>query len=421
MELFNFTLYLLLLLYLWRRNKSWVCIVITGIWCFSAFCGIFYVSSPVYRNGLHKISIEPFIYLFCALFVSLIPFMRQTVEIQRIKYNNRKWLDLFCIVVGILAVEPFLESIYYLIDFIISGRFLLLGAYYDEVATGNMDALIQRSSLGSKLTTAMLMLKSVTPLLFYYYLQYKNRNRYILIGLFIASIVPALANVSVGSKTEIIFFLTYMIGLYLMLRKTLEISAEKFMRKLIIFLGSTVIVMVIALSIGRYVIGGHGDGESGAGAYLFQYTAESMYNFNENAYHEIRPLNGYMTCLSPMNSLGLTNIEPSDRRDYNSMHMMGPSYLFYSYFGDFYLDFGATGAFIIFMITSFLFSRIKIKQNMSLPSFSLLCLYLYAMMNSLFYFCFKVNWVTIYGCLLFFIIAKFGEKLHNRAINTVIK
>lgn len=421
MELFNFSLYALLLIYLWKKKKSWVCIVIVGMWAFSAFCGIFYTSSTVYRNGRYETSIGPFIYLFCALCVSLMPFMHQTVEIQRIQYNNRRWLNLFCIGIGILAIEPFVETLYYLIDFIITGRFLMLGAYYDDVATGQMDALIQRSSIGAKLATAMLMLKTVTPLLFFYYLQYKNRNRYILIGLFIAAIVPALANASAGSKTEIIFFLTYMIGLYLMLGKTLEVSARKLIKKLIISAGCIVIAMVIGLSIGRYIIGGHGDEENSAGAYLFQYTAESMYNFNENAYHEIRPLHGSMTCLPPMKVLGLTHIEISDRRDYNSMHMMGPAHLFYSYFGDFYLDFGAIGAFIIFIITSFLFCRIRIKQNMPLTSLSLLSLYLYAMMNSLFYFCFKANWMSIYGSLLFFVIAKIAEYLHNKPSKVIIK
>ena len=422
MELFNFSLYALLLIYLWKKKKSWICIVIVGMWAFSAFCGIFYTSSTVYRNGRYETSIEPFIYLFCALCVSLMPFMRQTVvDIQRIQYNNRRWLDLFCIGVGILAIEPFVEAIYHLIDFIITGRFLLLGANYDDVATGQMDALIQRSSIGAKLTTAMLMLKVVTPLLFFYYLQYKNRNRYILIGLFIAAIVPALANVSVGSKTEIIFFLTYMIGLYLMLGKTLETSARKLMRKLIISAGCIVIAMVIGLSIGRYIIGGHGDGENSVGAYLFQYTAESMYNFNENAYHELRPLHGSMTCFPPMKALGLLSDQIDDRRDYNSMHMMGPAHLFYSYFGDFYLDFGFVGAFFIFIITSLLFSKIKIKQNMSLTSLSLFSLYLYAMMNSLFYFCFKANWMSIYGSLLFFIIAKIAEYSQNKPTKAISK
>ena len=206
-----------------------------------------------------------------------------------------------------------------------------------------------------------------------------------------------------------------------MLGKTLETSARKLMRKLIISAGCMVIAMVIGLSIGRYIIGGHGDGENSVGAYLFQYTAESMYNFNENAYHELRPLHGSMTCLPPMKALGLTNVNIENRRDYNSMHMMGPAHLFYSYFGDFYLDFGPAGAYFIFIITSFLFSRIKIKRNMSLVNLSLFSLYLYAMMNSLFYFCFKANWMSIYGSLLFFIIAKIAEYLQNKPNKAINK
>lgn len=407
---FNFALYGSLLFVLIRRaNKINLSILIVSIWTVSAFFGIFYINSPLYREGRFPITMEPFVYLFICLVIAMIPFFRQRTGINKIICNN-KFLINISYGFAVLSIMPLIESFFLFGKLIINGQFYMLGANYADVALGNTTSLIKYSWFSERCMIILNYFKLVTPILFYYFVQNKSRNKTILIGLFAASFVPVFTGLAIGGKTQLTFFCLYFLGLYLFLQSSLSNDSRKFIKRILIILGSIAAVLIIVLSIGRYVIGSEGKGSEGPQEHLFQYFSESMLNFNQNAFHETVKLNGMQSAQPLLLALGLTKVPIEERREFISHRIYSPAHIFYSLFGDLYLDYGSSTTLVILIILAIAFCQIKTEGNIMLYHLVLMGIYIFIMVNSLFYFSFKVSYAPIYGSILFAIFLKFFEK-----------
>lgn len=405
----NFALYGGLLFVLAKRaNKINLSILIVSIWALSAFFGIFYIKSSLYREGRFPITMEPFIYLFICLIIAMIPFFRQRTGINKI-ICNYKYLINISYGFAILSILPLIESFFQFGRLIMNGQFYMLGANYADVALGNTTSLIKYSWFSERCMIVLNYFKLVTPVLFYYFVQNKSRNKTILTGLFSASFVPVLPSLAIGGKTQLTFFCLYFLGLFLFLQSSLSHSSRKFIKKILIILGGIVASLIITLSIGRYIIGSEGSG-LGPQEHLFQYFSESMYNFNQNAFHETQKLNGIQSAQPLLLTLGLTNIPLEERREFVSHKIYSPAHIFYSFFGDLYLDYGSSTTIIILIILAIIFSKIKTEGNIMLYHLVLMGIYIFVMVNSLFYFSFKVSYDPIYGSILFAIFLKSFNK-----------
>lgn len=408
-EISNFLLYAGLFYFFFKKKCTLILSYIIAIWAFSAFLGIFYTQSEVYREGMFKLSLIPFLFLFICFIISLYPFINQRQEIFHISYYNTKYLNIFSWFVVIISFFPFIELIYRLMILISSGQFFYLGAMYKDVAEGKEDSLIQLSLISTRLAGLVKSFKILSLILFFYYLQKEKNNKILIIGLLIAAFTPALFTLSIGGKTNLIYFLLYFIGLYLFLRKSLPQKNKKIIKKIIGLIVLIITILIIFLSIGRYVIG-TGDSNSDYKMYLFQYSAESMYNFNENVFHTNKYLNGYYTSLPFFHDIGITDITVAERRDYYSSQVKYPIQLFYTFIGMFYADFGLFGCIFVLIILSFLFGKIKKGIQISLPNLILLSTYMYMLIQGLFYYCYSTSYTPIYANMMFYFIANILNK-----------
>lgn len=308
--------------------------------------------------------------------------------------------------ITLLAIEPFIETMYNLVDFVVSGRFLLLGANYDDFASQENDSLIQLSKWARFIYKWLSYFKVVTLILFFYYLSLPNRRKWVIVGLFMASTVPMLFNISIGSKTEAIFYILSFIGFYLLLKDSYVEKTKIFLKRFLVLLSSIVVIVAVALSIGRYTLGNNYM-DVDTGDFLTQYTSESMYNFNGNAIHEERHLLGFETMQPVLITLGLTDVQMRDRYTYLQTRMNTSPRWFYSYIGDLVIDWGTVGTFILICFLSYMFSQIKIRSEMRLEDLMLLGIYIYMMINGLFYFCYKSTWGPVYANVFMYIVIKF--------------
>ena len=94
-EILNFALYAGFLYISFKRKYIAFLLYTAAIWTASAFMGIFYTQTNVYRDGMFKLSMEPFIFLFICFVISLYPFIKQRNEINHISYNNIRYLNIF--------------------------------------------------------------------------------------------------------------------------------------------------------------------------------------------------------------------------------------------------------------------------------------------------------------------------------------
>lgn len=413
-EISNFILYGGLLYFFFKKRSTLILLYIIAIWAFSAFLGIFYPQTEVYREGMFELSFMPFLFLFICFVISLYPLINQRYEINYVYYGNIKYLNIFSWFIIIISFFPFIELLYRLFSLVSSGQFLYLGAIYKDVAEGKEESLVQLSLTSTRLATLVKSFKVLSVILFFYYLQKEKINKILVFGLLISSFTPSLFTLSIGGKTNLIYYLLYIVGMYLFLKQSLAPKNKKMIKKIIVSIILIITLLTVVLSIGRYVIGTN-DNNTDYKMFLFQYSAESMYNFNENVFHTNKYLDGYYTSLPLFQDLGLTDITIAERRDYFSSKVTFPVQLFYTFIGMFYADFGLLGCISILIILSFTFNKIKKGYQITLPRLVLLSTYLYMLIQGLFYYCYSTSYAPIYANLIFYFIASMlNRKNGNR-------
>lgn len=402
MPTINFLLYAFLSYILWKK-KCKVVLFISLLWTFSALMGIYYYSSDSYRVGLYDISLGPFLFLYIGFVILLIPLIKQKKEIHHVIYKKRIYIDIISWIIILICIEPFFELLYLFYDLITSGRIMLLGASYDDVSNDRAEALVQLSALGKSLSAYFRNFKIITPVLFFYNLQQEKTNAFLLIGLLCVSISPSLNNLTIGNRTELIWFLLYFSTLYLLLKNTIHPGKTKYVKIVIIAIFSVFLLFFIAITLGRYLIG---HGEDSASSFLIQYTAESMYNFNTYAFHEPTPMYGHQAFNYFIDKANGTASTLGDFRNYLNVHMRSPSWIFYSIIGDFYIDFGLIGALLFIVVISLIYSNTLSGTSISLEVLLLFSIYLYAVANGLFYCCYMMSWAPAIYCIIFYLLLK---------------
>lgn len=397
--------------YCWKRRRCInLAVYYSFIWAFSACLGIIYVSSDYYRDGLYSTSLIPFLVLFVFFTISLLPFLYQRKDVNFVD-GKIKWLKLLMTFIGSISILPFMELLYNIIDLVISGKIMLLGAMYEDIANGETKRIVELSRLSGILYTYAKYFRLLSLVLFFYYINQRGRNIYILVGLFMNSTLLLLNSLTIGNRTELVWYSIFFMSLYILFRKTFTKKTGLFVKRMTCYLGLFFLLIISALSISRYIIGYEAK-SSDVGGFLYQYTCESMYNFNDNLYHENGRLNGFWTFYPIQQTLGLTNVKDDiiSRRVYVSNFLSSPNYIFYTYIGEFWGDFGALGAFLIVVLLSCFYWKFRPKETMYLENIVLLSIYMYMLGNGLFYYCYKISYAPVFVAIIFYITAKLSRK-----------
>lgn len=407
MEYINVLLYLLLFIILYRRKCNKVAILATGIWLLSAVIGLLYVQMPVpiYKNALgHDLTFAPFLYLFVCFFITLLPLLSSREDVCVIYTTKKHLLYPFLWVLAVCALFPFLESLFYLIKMVITGQFMTMAANYDDISAGNIQAF-QVSYISNRILVLLICMKLITPILFFYVYQNVKASKYLKIGLFIASITPAVNNMCNGGRVQTVFITLYYIALYLLFKKALNESARKLLKKISLYIFVVIGTAFIAMTVGRFVLGDKFGGGS-ALDFIFQYTSEGMFNFDNSLYYVKKSTDGLATSWTIMNHFGLTDSLPVNYTDFLTGRLGVPGWWFYTYIGDLYADFGFVGTLLWISTLSFVFLMIRMRRNMDIADLFLYSIYLHIVVNGLFYYPHKIAFEPIYAGIIFFLLFK---------------
>ena len=206
MEFVNVVVFTLLFLLVWRKCRHLYPLYVVGIWLFSSLVGILYVQSDLYRDGIDKTTIMPFIFLAFCLLISLFPFVIQKYDVKAIIFPE-KIVKYYIIVMSIMAIMPLCEISFGIIKLIADGQFLMLGAMKDDVATDNADALLKVSGISDSFLWRLNATKIVNMVVLFYCLQRRNINIRYIICIFIVSLLPALNSLispclAISTKSE---------------------------------------------------------------------------------------------------------------------------------------------------------------------------------------------------------------------------
>lgn len=352
----------------------------------------------------HDLTFAPFLYLFVCFFITLLPLLSSREDVCVIYTTKKHLLYPFLWILAVCALFPFLESLFYLIKMVITGQFMTMAANYDDISAGDIQAF-QVSSISNRILVLLICMKLITPILFFYVYQNVRASKYLKIGLFIASITPAVNNMCNGGRVQTVFITLYYIALYLLFKKALNESARKLLKKISLYIFVVIGTAFIAMTVGRFVLGDKFGGGS-ALDFIFQYTSEGMFNFDNSMYYVNKTTDGLATSWTIMKHLGLTDSLPVNYVEFMTGRLGIPGWWFYTYIGDLYSDFGFIGTLLWIFIFAFVFSLIRLQKKMNIADLFLYSIYLHIVVNGLFYYPHKMSFEPIYAGIIFFLSVK---------------
>ncbi len=333
------------------------------------FSYLFYaiMSLCLYNNPYYKfnsIEIFPFIYLFLMLLLAFSPILRYDYyKIDKIQKPPDLYLNSVCIIFIIASlmqvpeiISNFAISIVRLLLDSAGGQELYNEAMAESVSLG--DGSI--SNLSSIISNAY---GNFGILLFFYYLTLINRNKFILIGLFISCVISILSNINLGQRGPIIEIMLSMVITYFALRKFYRPEVNKIIRNIGITLLTVTSIPIIALTVSRF-----GESEAGSESSVFFYAGQENLYFNNFGLDNGGLRYGDRTFPLFKKMLGFENVPDNfwERRSkYPNLQINDE--VFIGFIGDFTLDFGPfITPFIFIFFTIFILNKTIIRNKVIL-------------------------------------------------------
>jgi oligosaccharide repeat unit polymerase len=196
---------------------------------------------------------------------------------------------------------------------------------------------------------------NLLPFLFFYYNTLKDGSILIKWGLGLSLLLPLLATISNAGRNGLIVFLILIFSSYILFKNFYSIRKKRIINLIIIILTSSIVSLIITISIARFA---NREGDNPVLHSIISYSGQSSLNFNEyiftakshelgdNSFPLVRMLLGLEYSTSPI------------IRQLKWESTMGiPLHVFYTFVGDFCLDFGPFIALLFIIIISSFISK----------------------------------------------------------------
>jgi len=326
---------------------------------------IYAITSLILYNShsyhFNQIRLLPFIYLFLMLMLFFSPILKYNAyKIDEIQKIPSIYLLIICI---IFIVASLIQLPVIISDFAFSIKKLLtsssggLDLYHKSLAGARLIGDGAISNLASIISNAF---GKFGILLFFYYLTLEKRSKIILIGLFISTIISILSSISLGQRGLIIDTLLSMIITYFALRRFFQPKVNRII-KIVgggMLLASS--IPVISLTISRF-----GNDAKGSMSSVYYYGGQENLYFNNYGLDDGGIRYGDRTFPFFKRILGFENVPKNfvERRA-KYPHLKIDDEKFYTFIGDFTIDFGPIIATLIFLFFSiFVVIKTKIRNG----------------------------------------------------------
>lgn len=356
--LFNLILWLITFIIYQRRRKyfgagSLLLLFYTSI----AFVGVHLFNNPFSDVVFEELKLFPYIYLYGMMMLATLPVLKfKENEIQHIQQPSNISLNIICFIVIIASL---FQLIPIFTDFSNGISRMLVDnsagadiyndmiSNYDQAGSGqihNLPAII--CNLTSNIAILML----------FYLLTREIKNIFFIVGLSVSVLLLVLGSIAVGGRGGVINLLFTVLITFILLRKLMTDKVRKNIKRIGIIVVSLIAIPIMLITFSRF-------GEEGNN-YAFNsmewYYGQSFLNFNNYGLEANGIRNGDRTAAlfkqiiwseTPRNYL--------ERREKYSYMKMDES-TFYTFVGDFTLDYGPILSFLIFVCV-FPFILIKTK------------------------------------------------------------
>ena len=316
---------------------------ILTIWLVASFCGYLYSTSNIYYQGKGKVTIGAIIYMLVMFYITMRPIKKsQMLTPQNYIVNNSPIATWAMYILAACSFLPFLENIAHLG----SGNTIttLSDNYGAQSLSSSFDSRAHMSWIGARLNSVTLLCKYITPFLLMNYLTTtKKKKKWVIIGLIMGIFNPAVYMFNIGSRwvaIEDVFFLTY---LFLLYRKIIPTQISRYIQIIFISIACILAIGIISITIGRFE-----DTNYELSEWIYRYVGEGFANFCTDMWHTNHTANG-MHIFRAFYDDAITKLN----------NLMGiRMYVFYTYIGDFFADWGSIGCIMICLLLGIIGKKI---------------------------------------------------------------
>ncbi|CAG9892646.1 hypothetical protein BOVA604_1530 [Bacteroides ovatus] len=400
----NITLvFLFICVFIWSiKHKYKLLVLISAIWLSTAIVSSFYSLNP-YIVMSKELLLEPYLYLFGCFLICIYPlYAAEKLNIsQKIIIYNSDIFNITILVLALVSYEPLLET---LIRISTKGIDNLADVYISERAGTNFDSRGYFSFVGRFFFNIVDYFKFISVPLFLFYLTLPKRKIFITIGLACAVLNPVMFNLANGQRFLLVLtFYSFIFNFILLIPLFAKSVIKKILRYGLISLGM-LLILFASISISRFGKNSDYDAAGYGGIYqVLRYFGESFYNFNTEGYwikNHTWGRNSFTTYYSyfdPNNSYSIGKQNEITGIITN---------IFYTYIGNFVIDFGKVITTIIFLISSILLtSKVKrIRKYLKLGNLILISLYANIILFGTTYFVYQNGFIHMVWTLLYIII-----------------
>ena len=340
-----------------------------------SFIDIHLFFSPQYVGLFEDLSFFPFLYLYIAILLVLYPLLR--VKENRIFYIYKPSTFLYNITIAGLIFFS-LYGFWNIVAELPKGIIMLLTdneygleAYQEGLA--NLD----RSKSGgiNILDIGCNAARAIVPaFMIHYYATSDRVNKIVLIGLIVSSLLGPLQAIAKASRLDPAIFIINMLFLYVFWRNFIPKKRLQKLKSFFLILFFLICIPFMCVSLSR----AGGDFEKTFYS-LERYTAESFIRFNNYGLNANGCRYGDKTIPAFKELCGLETARTYSDRLHKYYKMNMNESVFYTFVGDFTLDYGAVLTIVIFLFTAIFFGyTLKIRGRILLfHQYLLLYLLLY--------------------------------------------
>jgi len=278
--------------------------------------------------------------------------------IRRIIPPNHKVFKLVCIVIIVFSFVSLPNTIISIHDNLI--KIILDNSYGSEVY-GKQTLAVTTKTTSQFNILAILggMCGQVAIIFFMYCLTLEKRNRFLLCGLGISSLIGPLGSVANGGRFSLAVFIFNSTFLFVFIRRFISPSLRSKVTKIILIIGIILFIPFMAITISR----NNGDYDKSI-RMIGDYISQGFIHFNNYGLDAGGTREGDYTAVVFKYVTGMNPAMYYSSRLSKYSHMKLDETVFYTFVGDFTLDYGPILAFLIFLLTSLFFKRcLKIRNN----------------------------------------------------------
>ena len=373
----------------------------------------------------NDLNLFPFIYLFSMILLASSPILTMGEKhIKQIESPNMRLFNIVCIGLIVFSFVGLPETITAIRKNLIS--ILFDNTYAAELYHEASDTYVNKTKSGFNIIGILSGVSTFASLPFYIFYTIQNatkKHKFISIGLAISVLISPLYAILSGSRSGMAQFIFNIIFLLLFVRNLLSKKIKKKLIKGITVLGTIFLSLFMAVTFSR---------ANGNAARAFQliesYVAQGPLLFNNYCLDAGGTRQGDYTAVAFKYIAGMHPAMYYAGRLNKYAHMKIDESRFYTFVGDFTLDYGPVWAVVILLATALFFKRCLIVRDGTMTFHQFLMFYL-LMVGCLGYFQFPLGReggnmemvMILFLALLFKVVYDFDRrknKLHEKNLHS---